>query len=524
MVANVIRIRPNDNVAIARVKLQPGDEALGVRVKDTIDPLHKIALQRIRAGSPVMRYGEPIGLASKDIEPGQWIHTHNLSFHYTGRDYQYSTKKNLLPAKPEGMTHFSGYRRENGEAATRNYIAVISSVNCSGHVPGLVVDKFRDIKKLFPNVDGVLPFTHQTGCGITMNNEAHASLSRTFAGMMKHPNIIGCIMVGLGCEQLNPTAIVESGLVQIRDLTVQGGAGKPVPTNDDGSLLVSVQSHGGTENVVREITGYVEKMLPRANAVKRVPIGVEELILAMNCGGSDAFSGLTANPAVGYTADLLAALGATAVLAETPETAGAEHILTERAVNRDVGEKLVSLIRWWENYFAAHTFLHPQPSIDNNPSHGNKAGGLTTIVEKSLGAVAKGGTSTLNHVLEYAQKIPARAGLCFMDTPGKDSASMTGLVAGGANIGVFTTGRGNVAGWAPVPTIKICTNTATYDRLSGDMDLNAGVIMDGTASVEDMGLAILSKIIAVASGELTRSEILGANTSCFDPWYFGPSV
>jgi altronate hydrolase len=357
-----------------------------------------------------------------------------------------------------------------------------------------------------------------------MGNEAHQTLHQTFAGMTKHPNIVSYIMVGLGCEQLNPTGMVESGLVQLRDLTSQGQNGKPFPNKDDGSLLISIQSHGGTAKVVSEVCSYIEKLLPRANDVKRTSIPVEELILAMNCGGSDAFSGLTANPAVGYAADLLAALGGTAVLAETPETAGAEHILTERAVNQEVGQKLVDLIRWWENYFAVHTFLHPQPSMDNNPSHGNKAGGLTTIVEKSLGAVAKGGTSRLNHVLKYAEKIPSRAGLCFMDTPGKDSSSMTGLVAGGSNIGVFTTGRGNVAGWAPVPTIKICTNTPTYQRLEGDMDLNAGGIMDGTASVEDVGVTILAKMIEVASGEQTCSERLGANTSCFDPWYFGPSV
>lgn len=519
-----IQIRPNDNVAVARSKLEIGQTVFGIEVRQPIDPLHKVALKKISAGSPVYRYGEPIGVASCDIQPGEWIHTHNLSFHYTGRDYKFSTKSPPKLTPPEGMSQFQGYRRANGEIATRNYIAVISSVNCSGHVPGLVVDKFRDIKKRFPNIDGVLPFTHQTGCGITMNNEAHDTLNRTFAGMMRHPNIVGCVMVGLGCEQLNPTAIAQSGLVQIRDLTVQGGSGKPLPKKDDGSLLVSIQSHGGTANVVREITDYIEKMLPRANDVKRVPIGVEELILAMNCGGSDAFSGLTANPAVGFASDLLVALGGTTVLAESPETAGAEHLLTERARNPEVGQKLVNFIRWWEEYFAAHTFLHPRPSMDNNPSHGNKAGGLTTIVEKSLGAVAKGGSSTLNHVLAYAEKIPSKSGFCFMDTPGKDSSSMTGLVAGGANIGVFTTGRGNVAGWAPVPTIKICTNTPTYERLTGDMDLNAGTIMDGTATVEDVGRLILAKMIEVASGEPTRSEILGANTSCFDPWYFGPSV
>lgn len=519
-----IQIRPQDNVAIAREKLNPGDIIFGVEVTSEVDRLHKVALTSIRKGEPVLRYGEPIGVATKEIRAGEWVHTHNLGFLYTGRDYEFGTKKVALPQPPVGFSHFQGFRRADGRAATRNYLAVVASVNCSAHVPLFVERHMGDILKGYPNIDGILMLTHQSGCGITMYDESHDAIRRTIAGTMNHPNIVGAVLVGLGCEQLDPSSLVTKNLVQIRDLTRQGAWGDPVPQTDQGSLLVSVQSHGGTEPTAKAVIEYLKKLLPRANDVRRVPIPVDELILGMNCGGSDAFSGLTANPALGYAADLLVALGGTAVLGETPETAGAEHILTARARSREVGQELVALIRWWEKYFAAHSFLHPCPTMDNNPSHGNKAGGLTTIVEKSLGAVAKAGTSTLNHVLSYAATIPAKAGLCFMDTPGKDSASMTGIVAGGANIAVFTTGRGNVAGWAPAPTIKVSTNTDTYERLRGDMDLNAGGIMDGKISVEDVGQLILAKMIEVSSGEKTASERLGADRSCFDPWNMGPTV
>ncbi len=521
---NAILIHPADNVAIARVALKPGEKARGVELREPVRALQKISLVRIPAGAPVIRYGTQIGVASADIEPGSWVHTQNLAFHPGQQDYRFASEQPPIPPIPQGFTTFEGYRRQDGRVGTRKYLAVISTVNCSGHVPPLVRDRFRTIREDYPGIDGILAISHQTGCGITMGNESHRTLQRTFANLAKHPNIAGLVFVGLGCEQLDPSGMVGSKLIQLNDLTVQGGQGRPLPTVDDGPLLVSLQSHGGTEKTVNEVCRYLQTMIPRVAAIKRTPIPLSEIILGTNCGGSDAFSGITANPAVGAAVDMLVALGASAVLAETPETAGAEHILTRRARTKEVGEELVRLIKWWEAYYAAHTFLHPTPSLDNNPSVGNKDGGLTTITEKSMGAVAKAGTTMLNHVLQYGALIPRNAGLCFMDTPGKDSSSMTGLVSGGANIGVFTTGRGNMAGWAPAPTIKICTNTPTFMRLEGDMDLNAGGIIDGTHTIQDVGFAILAMIRDVASGHRTRSEILGADTSCFDPWYFGASV
>lgn len=521
---SVIRMRPEDNVAVACQRLEPGHRALGVEVTETVAMFQKVALTDIPEGAPVTRYGESIGIATCDIKAGQYVHTHNVGFQYQERNYEYAIRAPQPPPKPAGCDTFLGFRRKDGRPATRNYLAVIASVNCSGHVPGLVAEKFLDVRRDYPNIDGVLPFTHQTGCGITMNDDAHEALLRTFAGTMNHPNIVGSVMVGLGCEQLDPSRLANGGLIQLGDLTKQGERGKPLPTTDEGSLLVSIQSHGGTTETVESVTRYLTQLLPRANDVKRVPIPAAEIILAMNCGGSDAYSGITANPALGIAADLLVALGGTPVLAETTETIGAEHLLIERARTPAVGEKLAALIRWWNDYYTHFTFLNRMPSANNNPSHGNKAGGLTTIVEKSLGAVAKGGTTVLEHVLAYAERIPPRGGLCFMDTPGKDSHSMTGLLAGGANVGIFTTGRGNVAGWAPMPTIKLCTNTPTYERIRGDMDLNAGGIVDGTISLEDMGLVILQKILAVASGERTASERLRADRACYDPMYKGPLV
>jgi altronate hydrolase len=403
------------------------------------------------------------------------------------------------------MRHFQGYSRPGGRVGTRNYVAVISSVNCSASVSHYVRDYFRtdDFKPDFPNVDGVIAFTHKGGCAIDPG-EPQQVLQRVLAGIARHPNISGYLMIGLGCETNQVDAIRTSHkLDQIRP-------GESAPT------FMNIQSSGGVRKTVEAGVAAVSKLLLVANDLRRAPQPLSKLILAENCGGSDGNSGITANPALGVASDELVRYGGTSVLAETPEIYGAEHLLTRRAVSREVGEKLLEFIHWWEDHARRHNC-----SINNNPSHGNKEGGLTNIYEKSLGAVAKGGQSPLAAVYKYAEPITT-PGFCFMDTPGYDPVSMTGLVAGGCNVGVFTTGRGSVYGCKPAPCIKVATNTALYNWMVEDMDINAGTILDGTETVLQVGMRIFEKIIAVASGEKTKSELAGMGDEEFAPWQLGP--
>ena len=407
---------------------------------------------------------------------------------------------------PEEIRTFLGYARPDGRVGTRNYVAVISSVNCSASVSQYVARKFatENVKRDFPNVDGVIAFTHKSGCAIDPG-EPQALLRRVLVGIARHPNISAYIMIGLGCE-VNQLQFLRRDyqLDQIR-------SGECAP------VFMDIQTIGGVRKTTEAGIAAVTQVLPRANDHHRTAHPMSKLILAENCGGSDSASGITANPALGIASDELVRQGGTSVLAETPEIYGAEHLLTRRAVTREVAEKLLSAIRWWEN----HVRLHGT-TIDNNPSFGNRAGGLTTIYEKSLGAVAKGGQSPLAAVYRYAELIDT-PGFCFMDTPGYDPVSMTGLVAGGCNVGVFTTGRGSVYGCKPTPCIKVATNTAMYQHLEEDMDLNAGTILDGTETLEQVGHRIFEKIIAVASGERTRSEIAGLGDEEFAPWMLGPT-
>jgi altronate hydrolase len=403
------------------------------------------------------------------------------------------------------MRFFQGYGRADGRAGTRNYVAVISSVNCSASVSQYVAQRFKNesFARDFPNVDGVIAFTHKSGCAITPDEPVRL-LQRVLAGVARHPNIFGYVLIGLGCE----TNQVE-GLVRAHNLDA------PNPGGAQPEFL-TIQRTGGVRRTVDAAVAAVLKVLPQANALKRSPQPISKLILAENCGGSDGNSGITANPALGVASDELVRYGGTSVLAETPEIYGAEHLLTRRAVSREVGEKLISFIKWWEDHARMHN-----ATIDNNPSPGNKEGGLTTIYEKSLGAVAKGGQAPLAAVYKYAEPITT-PGFGFMDTPGYDPVSMTGLMAGGCNIGVFTTGRGSVYGCKPSPCIKVATNTPMYEHMSEDMDLNAGTIMDGTESVAQVGAHIFEKIISVASGEKTKSEAQGIGDEEFAPWHIGP--
>ena len=409
--------------------------------------------------------------------------------------------------RPEAMRYFEGYSRSGGRVGTRNYLAVISSVNCSASVSRYIADRFKgpDFARDFPQVDGVVAFTHKSGCAI-QPGEPHEVLQRVLAGIARHPNIAGYVLIGLGCEVAQVHLLVE----KFRLNEVKSGEFAPT--------FMTVQNTGGVRKSVEAGVNAILKLLPAANTLQRTRQPVSKLILAENCGGSDGNSGITANPALGVASDELVRFGGTSVLAETPEIYGAEHLLVRRAVNRAVGERLIGFIRWWEDHARQHN-----ATIDNNPSYGNREGGLTTIYEKSLGAVAKGGQAPLSAVYAYAEPVTT-PGLCFMDTPGFDPVSMTGLVCGGCNIGVFTTGRGSVYGCKPAPCIKVATNTALYNWMKDDIDINAGTILDGTESVAQVGQRIFERLLAVASGEKTKSEVAGMGDEEFAPWILGPHL
>lgn len=502
-----LRLHPDDEVAVLKRTIKAGtqleDAAGNLTVTQTVPAAHKIAIKTISAGKPIHRYGQIIGFATTDISAGAHVHTHNVECRDFGRDYSVAVTPPLEPARDE--RRFLGYARPGGKVGTRNYLAIISTVNCSASVSRYVKERFPNevLRRDFPNVDGVIALTHKVGCGIPADQTLEL-IQRVTAGMARHPNISGYVMIGLGCE------MNQVGLLQKRgDLeNTRDGSCTPV--------FMTIQQTGGVRKSVEAGVAAVRQMLPRANEMRRSSQPISKLVLAENCGGSDGNSGITANPALGVASDLLVRHGGTSVLAETPEIYGAEHLLIRRAVNQAVADKLIRQIRWWENYARMWN-----ARIDNNPSYGNKDGGLTTIFEKSLGAVAKGGQAPLSAVYDYAEEINA-PGFAFMDTPGYDPVSMTGLVAGGCNIGVFTTGRGSVYGCKPAPCIKVATNTALYEWMTEDMDLNAGTVLDGTETVEQVGERIFEKVIAVASGEHTKSELAGIGDEEFAPWFVGP--
>ena len=506
-----VLLHENDHVAVLKMPVKAGDELVNdserLRVLENIGPGHKIALVKIADGAPVRKYGQIIGFANGSIAPGERVHVHNLAWKDFGRDYEFGVEVRPVDYyAPERMRCFPGYARPGGRVGTRNYIAVISSVNCSASVSHFVRDRFRteDFKRDFQNVDGVIAFTHKGGCAMDAGGP-RVVLQRVLAGIARHPNISGYVMIGLGCEVNQVEAIRKAHRLD------ESRPGESAPT------FLNIQSSGGARKTVEAGVAAVAKLLPSANELRRTPQPISKLILAENCGGSDGNSGITANPALGIASDELVRYGGTSVLAETPEIYGAEHLLARRAVSQEVGGQLIGLIHWWENHARQH-----HCTIDNNPSHGNKEGGLTTIYEKSLGAVAKGGQSPLAAVYKYAEPI-LTSGFCFMDTPGYDPVSMTGLVAGGCNVGVFTTGRGSVYGCKPAPCIKVATNTLLYHRMEEDMDLNAGTILDGTETIEQVGMRIFEKIISVAGGEKTKSELAGIGDEEFAPWQLGPT-
>ncbi|MFT3736527.1 MAG: altronate dehydratase family protein [Rhodocyclaceae bacterium] len=498
--SSAIRLHENDDVIIATQQLMPGNTLaeFDVVVADLVPPGHKIATRAIKAGEPVRRYNQIIGFAKTDIGAGKHIHVHNLGMGEFERDLAIGQDKHDTPPATQPAT-FMGYKRRNGKVGTRNYIAIIASVNCSATVVRNIANHFTPERLAeYPNIDGIIALVHQTGCGMNSSGEGMQILRRTLNGYAVHANVAGAVFVGLGCE-----------VAQVGPMVAELGSMEP------GMLqTLNIQDLGGTSKAIERGIEQVTAMLPAVNAYKREPVPVSNLIVGLNCGGSDGYSGITANPALGGAVDMLVAHGATAILSETPEIYGAEHLLTRRASSKDVADKLLARLTWWKDYTARNG-----GEMDNNPSVGNKAGGLTTILEKSLGAVAKGGTTNLNAVYEYAEPVTAK-GFVYMDTPGYDPVSATGQAAGGAQVICFTTGRGSAFGCAGVPTIKCATNNVLWNRQRDDMDVNTGDMLDGV-TMQEVSQRIFDAIIRHASGEKTRSEALGYGQDEFLPWHVG---
>ena len=495
---DTIRLDPTDTVVTATRALQAGVPIEGTTTRALIPSGHKIAAVDMAKGAAIRKYAQVIGYAAQDIAAGDHVHTHNVEFRATDVEYEFGT--NLRPATPASGDTFMGYRRENGQVGTRNYIAIVTSVNCSATAARMIAAHFTPERLAeYPNVDGVVAFVHGTGCGMADSGDGFEALQRVMWGYARHPNHAGVLMVGLGCEMNQIDWLLDAwGL-------------KQGPTFQ----TMNIQAVAGLRQTIEKGIEKVTAMLPIANLSTRTECPASELKVALQCGGSDAWSGITANPALGHATDLLVAQGGTGVLAETPEIYGAEHLLTARAADRPTGERLIGLIRWWEDYTARN-----KGSMDNNPSPGNKAGGLTTILEKSLGAAAKGGTTPLMGVYKYAEIVKAR-GFTFMDSPGYDPASVTGQIAGGCNLVCFTTGRGSAFGSKPAPTIKVATNTDMYNRMTEDMDVNAGAMLSDGVSLEEKGREIYEMFLRVASGEKSKSEAQGLGDYEFVPWQIG---
>ena len=499
-----IRLSAKDNVVVSRAEILEGTEVPGegVTTANRIPTGHKVATRAIAKGDPVVKYDQIIGFATKDIAPGEHVHVQNCGMAEFERDYAFCEGLKPTQMVPEAeRATFQGYRRADGRCGTRNYIGILTSVNCSATVARYIAEAFNKTGILadYPNIDGVAAFVHSTGCGMADSGDGYEALQRTLWGYARHPNFAGVLMVGLGCEVNQIPFLLDAyGL-----------------STGERFQALTIQESGGTRKTVDEAIERIQAMLPAADAARRETCPASELTLALQCGGSDAYSGITANPALGQAADLLVRNGGTAILSETPEIYGAEHLLTRRAVTREVGEKLVERIKWWEDYTRRNG-----GEMNNNPSPGNKAGGLTTILEKSLGAAAKGGTTNLTGVYKYAEPVTAK-GFAFMDSPGYDPCSVTGQVASGANVVCFTTGRGSVFGFKPSPSIKLATNTPMYSRLAEDMDINCGGIAEGDKTVEQVGREVFEKILEVASGTPSKSEALGFGDAEFIPWQIG---
>lgn len=488
-------LHPSDNVEVVTSRQDSGGASLS--------PGHKLARSPIPEGAPVVKFGQVIGYATEAIPAGAHVHVHNCAFGEHSRDYAIGAGLEAARAAIPVMAPrtFLGFVRDNGQVGTRNYIALCATVNCSATVIRRAAEQVNrsGVLARYPNVDGVVAFAHGAGCGMAPDGPGADNLQRVLWGHATHPNVGAAIFVGLGCE-----------VMQIARMKVMYGGGQAHRFHG-----LTIQDTGGTAKTIARIVAEVEALLPQVNATLRTPAPASALKVALECGGSDGFSGITANPALGVASDMLVGLGGTAILAETPEIYGAEQLLLRRAVSREVADKLLARIRWWERYTQMNG-----GSMDNNPSPGNKAGGLTTILEKSLGAAAKAGSTPLTAVYEYAEQVTA-PGFVFMDTPGYDPVATTGQIAGGAQVVVFTTGRGSAFGSKPAPTIKVATNDRLWAQMPDDMDVNCGDVVSRGVTLQAKGEELLDKILAVASGEKTRSEALGLGDNEFVPWQVG---
>ncbi|QDT10072.1 UxaA family hydrolase [Planctomycetes bacterium K23_9] len=512
---SLIQLAASDNVAVATRAISAGIEmslpTCRVVAIDAIQPGHKVALCDIHAGENITKYGQPIGVAAIDIRAGQHVHSHNC-------DDQHVVSSDLsVISPPDSPTpirrDFLGFHRPDGRVGTRNYVLLLSTVNCSATVCHRVAQLFDEERmKRWPNVDGVFAATHTTGCALQYNGIKHQMLGRTLAGYAQHPNVGGVLVIGLGCEQTTSGYLTDHHKM----VSLYGPGGEQL-TRDDGVPILTMQTEGGTRATIKKAEVLLEQVLDQANQFTRETADASHLMLAMECGGSDGYSGLTANPAVGVVSDRIIACGGTSIISETTELYGAEHLLVARSRNETVGQSLLDRIDWWKKHVAMYG-----GKIDNNPSVGNKAGGLTTITEKSLGAVSKSGSTALEAVYKYAERVDTK-GLCVMDTPGFDPASVTGKVAGGANLVLFTTGRGSCFGCKPSPVIKIATNSPMYETMREDMDLNAGSVIDGE-DLQTVGDRFFDFTLKVASGETTASERLGVGDHEFIPWTVGPTL
>ena len=498
----MLRLSSDDNVLVAIDVVDKGATAPeGIAALDRIMKGHKMAATDIRSGEAVRKFGQIIGFAKQDIAKGSWVHEHNTGMHDFARDYAHAQEaraEDILPL--EQRATFQGYRRANGKVGTRNYIGILTSVNCSATVAGFIAEEVRRSGLLndYPNIDGVVALKMDNGCVVDYRGAIFDILKRTAWGYATNPNMGGVLMVGLGCEGFQIPRFKEAYGV----------------TESETFRSMTIQETGGTRKTVDAGVAAVREMLAHVNDVKRETCPASDLVVALQCGGSDGYSGITANPSLGAAVDILVRHGGTGSRSETPEIYGAEHLLTRRAASREVGEKLVDIIKWWEDYTQRNNM-----EMNNNPSPGNKLGGLTTILEKSLGAAAKGGTTTLRDVYRYAEPVKTR-GFVFMDTPGYDPVAVTGQVAGGSNLVCFTTGRGSAYGCKPVPSIKLATNSDVYARMVDDMDINCGDVLDGV-SIQDKGQQIFDMMLKVASGERSKSEQLGYGDNEYVPWHVG---
>lgn len=501
---SVIRLHPGDNTVVARDIIERGQtiEGLGIAARDKIPAGNKIACQPIAKGEPVRKYNVVVGFATHDIEPGTWLHNHNTEFREFDRDPAHASAYKAVDMLPDAeRATFQGIVRDDGRVATRNYIGICSTVNCSATVVRKAAEYFTPERLAdYPKVDGVVAFSHGLGCGMEMSGEPMDLLRRTIAGFACHPNVAATLIVGLGCERNQIAALMQAHGLE---------TGPKLHT-------FTMQATGGTRRTIAAVIEAIEAMLPEANTATRQPVPASHITVGLQCGGSDGFSSITANPALGHAVDILVRHGGTGILSETPEIYGVEHTLTRRARSIEIGEKLLERIRWWKDEYAVGRDVQ----INGTVSPGNQMGGLANIIEKSLGASMKGGTGPLMDVYKYAEPIRTK-GFVFMDTPGYDPVSATGQIAGGANLVAFTTGRGSMFGSKPAPCIKLATNTEMFRHLEEDMDINCGEIVDGTQTMEEMGQAIFQLFLSTASGKKTKSELLGLGDNEFVPWDIG---